>query len=42
MPLIGEDPKQTKLELREVTPEPTRELKAAPAEPVRQLKTATA
>ena len=40
--LIGEDPKQTKLELREVTPEPTRELKAAPADPVRQLKAATA
>ena len=40
--LMGEDPRQTKLELREVTAEPARELKAAPAEPVRQLKTATA
>lgn len=39
--LIAEDPRQTKLELRPVTPEPTRELKTAPAEPVRQLKTAT-
>ncbi len=40
--LIAEDPRQTKLELRPVTPEPTRELKTAPAEPVRQLKTAAA
>ena len=29
--LVGEDPKQTKLELREVTPEPARELKAVNA-----------
>ena len=40
--LLGEDPRQSKLELREVTAEPARELKAAPAEPVRQLKTASA
>lgn len=38
--LIGEDPKQTKLDLKAVATEPARELKAAPVEPARQLKTA--
>lgn len=38
--LMAEDPRQTKLELRQVTAEPARELKTTPAEPARQLKTA--
>lgn len=39
--LMAEDPRQTKLELRDVTP-PTRELKAIAPEPARELKTAAA
>lgn len=38
--LIGEDPKQIKLDLKAVAAEPARELKEVPAEPARQLKTA--
>ena len=40
--LMAEDPRQTKLELRDVTPAPSRELKAIVADPVRELKTAAA
>lgn len=40
--LMAEDPRQTKLELRDVTPTPTRELKAIAPEPARELKTAAA
>ncbi len=38
--LMAEDPRQTKLELRDVTPAPSRELKTIAPEPVRELKTA--
>ena len=40
--LMAEDPRQTKLELRDVTPAPSRELKTIAADPVRELKTAAA
>ena len=40
--LMAEDPRQTKLELRDATPAPSRELKAIAADPVRELKTAAA
>lgn len=40
--LMAEDPRQTKLELRDVTPTPTRELKTIAPEPARELKTAAA
>lgn len=40
--LMAEDPRQTKLELRDVTPTPARELKTIAPEPVRELKTAAA
>ncbi len=40
--LMSEDPRQTKLELRDVTPAPARELKTVTPDPVRELKTAAA